>query len=90
MKHHFIHMSRHPSVHSSGHPFIPSWSVYSNRAEKEWNIDVARWRKQSPIIISGEALQDMAPLLLIATMRKKTCENIHLWQNVCSGTKLVS
>jgi hypothetical protein len=30
----------------------------------------------------------MAPLLLTATVRKKTCESIPLWQNVWSGTKL--
>jgi hypothetical protein len=29
VKHHFIHLSRHPSV--------PSWSVYSDGTEKEWN-----------------------------------------------------
>jgi len=36
MKHHFIHLSHHPSV--------PSWCVYSDRAEKQWNTDVALWR----------------------------------------------
>jgi len=39
VKHHFIHLSHHSSVHSSGHPFVPSWSVYSDGAEKEWNTD---------------------------------------------------
>jgi hypothetical protein len=33
-----------PSVHPSGHPSVPSWSVYSDRAEKEWNTDAARLR----------------------------------------------
>ncbi len=88
MKHHFIHLSRHPSVHPSGHPSVLSWFVYSNRMEKEWNTNAARWRKQSPVIISGKTLQDMAPLLLTATMRKKTCESIPLWQNLWFGTKL--
>ncbi len=46
LKHHFIHLSRHPSVHPSGQPFISSWSVYSDQVEKEWNTDVGRWRKQ--------------------------------------------
>jgi hypothetical protein len=40
--------SFHPSVssfiHSSDHPSIPSWSVYSDRAEKEWNTDTT-WRR---------------------------------------------
>jgi hypothetical protein len=36
MKHHFIHLSCHPSV--------PSWSVYSNGAKKEWNTDAA-WQR---------------------------------------------
>jgi len=44
MKHHFIHLSCHPSVHPFDHPPIPSWSVYSDRAEKEWNTDAARRR----------------------------------------------
>jgi hypothetical protein len=34
MKHHFIYMFRHPSVHPSGHPFVLSWFVYSDRARK--------------------------------------------------------
>ncbi len=33
----YIHLSRHPSIHLSGHPFVPSWFVYSDGAEKEWN-----------------------------------------------------
>jgi len=40
VKHHFIHLSHHPSVH----PSVSSWSVYSNGAEKEWNTDAARQR----------------------------------------------
>jgi len=44
VKHHFVHLFRHPSVHPSGHPSVPSWSVYSDRAEKEWNTDGARLR----------------------------------------------
>jgi hypothetical protein len=39
VKHHFIHLSHHSSIHPSRHPSIPSWSVYSNGVEKEWNID---------------------------------------------------
>jgi hypothetical protein len=35
-KHHFIHLSHHPS--------IPSSFVYSDGAKKEWNIDAARRR----------------------------------------------
>jgi hypothetical protein len=44
MKHHFIHLSRHPSIHSSSHPSVASWSVYSDGVEKEWNTDAARQR----------------------------------------------
>jgi len=44
VKHHFIHLSRHSSVHSFGHPFVSSWSVYSDGAEKEWNTDAMRQR----------------------------------------------
>jgi hypothetical protein len=33
MKHHFIHPSIRPIIHPSS-PSIPSWSVYSDRAEK--------------------------------------------------------
>jgi len=40
MKHHFIHVSRH----SSGHPSISSWSIYSDETEKEWNTDAVRQR----------------------------------------------
>jgi hypothetical protein len=36
--------SFHPSVPSSICPFVPSWSVYSNGAEKEWNTDTAQRR----------------------------------------------
>ncbi len=39
VKHHFIHLSRHPS----GHPSIPSWSIYSDGAKKEWNT--AAWQR---------------------------------------------
>ncbi len=46
VKHHFIHLSHHPSIHPSGHPSIPPWFVYFDSAEKEWNTDVARRRKQ--------------------------------------------
>jgi len=31
--------SFHPSVHSSGHPFVPSWSIYFDGVEKEWNTN---------------------------------------------------
>jgi len=31
VKHHFIYLSRHPSVHPSSHPSVLSWSVYSDR-----------------------------------------------------------
>jgi hypothetical protein len=34
VKHHFIHLSHHPSVDLSGHPSILSWSVYSDGAKK--------------------------------------------------------
>ncbi len=34
-----IHPSHHTSVHLFGHPSIQSWSVYSNGAEKKWNMD---------------------------------------------------
>jgi len=44
VKHHFIHLSCHPSAHSSDPPFVPSWSVYSDGAEKEWNTDATRQR----------------------------------------------
>ncbi len=40
VKHNFIHLSHH----SSDHPSVPSWSLYSDEAEKEWNIDAAQWR----------------------------------------------
>jgi hypothetical protein len=40
----FIHLFRHPSIHSSGHPSVPSWSVYSEGVEKEWNTDTPPWR----------------------------------------------
>jgi hypothetical protein len=35
VKHHSIYLSHHPSIHPSGHPFVSSWSVYSNKAKKE-------------------------------------------------------
>jgi hypothetical protein len=41
MKHHFIHLSYHPFIHPFNHPSVLSWSVYSEGAKKEWNIDVA-------------------------------------------------
>jgi hypothetical protein len=44
VKHHFIHLSCYPSIHPSNHPFVPSWSVYSDGAKKEWNTDTARRR----------------------------------------------
>jgi hypothetical protein len=44
VKHHFIHLFHHPSIQLSGHPFILSWSVYSNRVKKEWNTDTTWWR----------------------------------------------
>ncbi len=44
MKHHFIHLSHHSSVHLFDHPFVSSWSVYSDGAEKEWNTDAMRKR----------------------------------------------
>jgi len=34
VKHHFIHLSHHPSIDPSGHPSILSWSVYSDGAKK--------------------------------------------------------
>jgi len=40
MKHHFIHLFHYPSVHSSGHPSVSSWSVYSDEEKKEWNTDI--------------------------------------------------
>jgi hypothetical protein len=43
-KYHFIHLSCHPSIHPFGHPSVPSWSVYSNGAEKEWNTN-ALWQR---------------------------------------------
>jgi hypothetical protein len=43
-KHHFIHLSCHSSVHPPGHPSVPSWSVYFDRAKKEWNTDAVRQR----------------------------------------------
>jgi hypothetical protein len=42
VKHHFIHLPHHSSVHLSDHPSVLSWSVYSDGAEKEWNTDRAR------------------------------------------------
>jgi hypothetical protein len=44
VKHHFIHLSRHPSIHLLDHPSVPSWSVYFDGAEKEWNTDAAQRR----------------------------------------------
>jgi len=44
VKHHFIHLSRHSSVHPFGHPSLSSWSVYFDRQKKEWNTEVAWWR----------------------------------------------
>jgi hypothetical protein len=44
VKHHFIHLSRHSSVHSFGHPSVSSWSVYSDGAGKEWNTDATQRR----------------------------------------------
>jgi hypothetical protein len=44
VKHHFIHLSHHPSVHPSGHPSVPSWFVYSDTAEKEWNTNTMQWK----------------------------------------------
>jgi hypothetical protein len=41
VKHHFIHLSHHPSVHLFSHPSVSSWFVYSDGAEKEWNTDMA-------------------------------------------------
>jgi hypothetical protein len=40
--------SFHPSVHPFGHPFVLSWSVYSDRAEKKWNTDTTQ-RAKCPI-----------------------------------------
>jgi len=34
--------SFHPSVR---HPSVPSWSVYSDRAEKEWKEVYKEWEK---------------------------------------------
>ncbi len=39
-----FHPSVPSSVHPFGHPSIPSWSIYSDGAEKEWNRDAIRWR----------------------------------------------
>jgi len=44
MKHHFIHLSHYPFVHSFDHPSVSSWSVYFDGAEKEWNTDVTQRR----------------------------------------------
>jgi hypothetical protein len=44
VKHHFIHLSCHPSVHLSDYPFVSPWSVYFDRAEKDWNTNTARQR----------------------------------------------
>jgi hypothetical protein len=44
VKHHFIHLSRHSSVHPSNYPFVTSWSVYFDGSKKEWNTNVARRR----------------------------------------------
>jgi len=41
MKH---HSSINPIIHPSGHPSVPSWSVYSDKVEKEWNTDATQQR----------------------------------------------
>ncbi len=37
--------------HSFDHPFVSSWSVYSDRAEKEWNTHIHSELKINNIFI---------------------------------------
>jgi hypothetical protein len=44
VKHHFIHLSHHLSVHPSDYSFVSSWFVYFDELRKEWNTNAAWWR----------------------------------------------